>query len=92
MDISNYVATLALGLSVTKEISTFIRKKPEDIDLYYVAFSAFISSLWLFYHHTNGNTLSKMTNVLFLGINIILILRCLQAKTGFLERGTSHSK
>jgi hypothetical protein len=92
MDISNSVATLALGLSITRELSSFIKKKPEDIDLYYVAFSVFISSLWLFYHHTNGNNFNKMTTMFFLGINILLILRCLQARTGFLEFGTSHPK
>ena len=92
MPVSNGIAIAAVGLTVIKEIPNFIKKKDEDIDPYYITLSVIVSSLWLFYYHSNNNQIGKIASTFFLGINLVLLVKCLQQRTGFLTGHTSRSK
>ena len=92
MPVSNLAAIAALALTVYKEVPNFINKKDEQIDLYYVILSLIVSTLWCYYHYSNNNPMGKVGSTFFLGINIILLVRCLQQRTGFLKERTSQTK
>tara|TARA_B110000858_G_scaffold165097_1_gene191600 strand:+ start:1547 stop:1825 length:279 start_codon:yes stop_codon:yes gene_type:complete len=92
MPVSNLAAIAALALTVYKEVPNFINKKDEQLDLYYVILSLIVSTLWCYYHYSNNNPMGKVGSTLFLGINIILLVRCLQQRTGFLKERTSQTK
>tara|TARA_B110000977_G_C11083292_1_gene493657 strand:- start:2914 stop:3192 length:279 start_codon:yes stop_codon:yes gene_type:complete len=92
MPVSNLAAIAALALTVYKEVPNFINKKDEQIDLYYVILSLIVSTLWCYYHYSNNNPMGKVGSTFFLGINIILLVRCLQQRTGFLKERTSPSE
>ena len=92
MPVSNLAAIAALALTVYKEVPNFINKKDEQLDLYYVILSLIVSTLWCYYHYSNNNPMGKVGSTFFLGINIILLVRCLQQRTGFLKERTSQTK
>ena len=92
MPVSNLVAVTALGLTIYKEVPNFINKKDEQVDLYYVTLSVIISILWCYYHYSNNNSMGKIGSTFFLGLNILLLIRCLQQRTGFLKSHTSQTK
>ena len=92
MPVSNLAAIAALVLTIYKEVPNFINKKDEQIDLYYVSLSLLVSILWCYYHYSNNNPMGKIGSTFFLGLNILLLIRCLQQRTGFLKSRTSQTK
>lgn len=92
MPLSNFAAITALVLTMYNEIPKFIKKEEKDLDFYYVAFSVIISALWFYYHTVNNSTIGKIGAGMFLFINLVLLVRCLQQRTGFLKSRTSPSK
>ena len=92
MPVSNFAAISALGLTFMSEVPKFINKKDEQLDPYYVSLSVIISTLWCYYHYTNNNPMGKIGSTFFLGLNLLLLMRCLQQRTGFLKSHTSQTK
>ena len=92
MPVSKLAAIAALLLTVYKEVPNFINKRDEQIDLYYVSMSTIVSVLWCYYHYSNNNQMGKVGSTFFLGLNLLLLVRCLQQRTGFLKSHTSQTK
>lgn len=92
MEVSKLAAICAVGLTLFNEVPRFINKPEEEDYPYYVSLSVITSALWVFYHYSNNNPVGKITSTIFLGINLIFLIRCLQQRTGFLTRRTSQTK
>ena len=92
MPVSNLVAITALILTLYNEIPKFIQRKDEEIDIYYIIFSCIISILWTYYHVTNSSYIGQIVAGFFLFTNSVLLVRCLQRRTGFLKARTSPAK
>lgn len=92
MPVSNFAAITALLLTFATEIPKFIKKKDEEIDLYYITLSVTISLLWVYYHYSNNNPMGKIGSTFFLVINMFLLVKCLQQRTGFLKSHTSQTR
>ena len=92
MPLSNLAAFAALALTFYNEVSQFIKKEKKETDLHYITLSIIVSFLWLYYNMSNNYTIGKLSALLFIFVNSLLLIRCLQQRTGFLKSRTSPSK